>query len=80
MGRDCQIHDRQPRDQRQWQEAESHLREAEKALPQALEPLTLLRVDLLAAQDRLADARSLLSSARTKDPRNLRYRLALGHQ
>ncbi|MGP0065145.1 MAG: tetratricopeptide repeat protein [Isosphaeraceae bacterium] len=68
---------RQPRDQRQWQEAEAHLREAQRALPQALESLTLLRADLLAAQDRLEDARSLVSAARAKDPRNLRYRLAL---
>ena len=45
--------------------------------PQAVEPLALLRVDMLAAQDRLEDARSLLSSAQAKDPRNLRYRLAL---
>ena len=37
----------------------------------------LLRADMLAAQDRLDDARSLLSSAQAKDPRNLRYRLAL---
>ena len=66
---------RQPRGQRDWREAERYLREAEKALPQAVESLTLLRVDLLAAQDRLDDARSLLSWALAKDPRNLRYRL-----
>ena len=65
------------RDQRNWQEVERHLREAEKALPEAVEPLTLLRLDMLAAQDRLEDARSLLSSAQAKDPRNLQYRLAL---
>ena len=53
------------------------MREAEKALPQALEPLTLLRVDMLAARDRLEEARSLLASAQAKDPRNLPYRLAL---
>ena len=34
-------------------------------------------LDMLAAQDRLDDARSLLSSALAKEPRNLRYRLAL---
>ncbi len=68
---------RQPRDQRNWQEVERHLREAEKALPQAVEPLALLRLDMLAAQDRLEDARSLLASVQAKDPRNLRYRLAL---
>ena len=68
---------RAPRDPRTWQDVERHLREAEKALPQSVEPLTLLRVDMLAAQDRLEDARSLLASAQAKDPRNLRYRLAL---
>ena len=68
---------RQPRDRRNWQEVEGHLREAEKALPQAVELLNLLRLDLLAAQDRLEDARSLLSSLQAKDPRNLRYRLTL---
>src|SRR5271157_2273740 len=68
---------RQPEDQRNWQEVEQYLREAEKALPQAVEPLTFLRVDMLAARDRLEDARSLLASAQAKDPRNLPYRLAL---
>ena len=68
---------RQPGDQRNWQEVERYLREAEKALPQAVEPLTFLRVDMLAARDHLEDARSLLASAQAKDPRNLPYRLAL---
>ena len=39
--------------------------------------MTLLRVDMLAARDRLEDARSLLASAQAKDPKNLKYRLAL---
>ena len=56
---------------------ERSLREAEKSLPQAVEPLTLLRVNMLAARDRLEDARSLLAAAQAKDPRNLNYRLAL---
>ena len=68
---------RQPRNQQNWQEVERYLREAEKALPQAVEPLTLLRVDMLTARDRLEDARSLLAAAQAKDPRNLPYRLAL---
>src|SRR5271157_1657947 len=68
---------RQPRDQRNWQEVEHALVQAEKALPREVEGLILLRVDLLVAQDRLADALSLLSSARAKDPRSLRYRLGL---
>ena len=68
---------RAPRDPRTWQDVERHLREAEKALPQSVEPLTLLKVDMLAARDRLEDARSLLGSAQAKDSRNLQYRLAL---
>jgi tetratricopeptide (TPR) repeat protein len=56
---------------------ERQLREAENALPEAVEPLILLRLDVLAAQGRLDDARSLLSSALAKEPRNLRYRLSL---
>src|SRR5271165_2508952 len=68
---------RPPRDPRTWQDVERHLRAAEKALPDAAEPLTFLKVDMLAARDRLEDARSLLASAQAKDPRNLKYRLAL---
>ena len=68
---------RTPRDPRTWQDVERHLRAAEKALPQAVEPLALLKVDMLAARDRLVEARLLLASAQAKDPRNLRYRLAL---
>ena len=68
---------RQPRDQRNWQEVEHALIQAEKALPREIEKLVLLRVDLLLAQNRLEDAMSVLSSARAKDPRNLQYRLAL---
>ena len=68
---------RQPKERRNWQEVEQSLKESEKALPQAVEPIVLMRLDLLAAQDRLDDARSLLSTSLAKDPRNLRYRLAL---
>src|SRR5271157_4515729 len=68
---------RQPRDQRNWQEVEHALVQAEKALPREIEKLVLLRVDLLLAQDRLANSLSVLSSAQAKDPRNLQYRLAL---
>ena len=68
---------RQPGDRQSWQEVDKYLSEAEKALPQSVESVTLLRADMLAARDRLPEARSLLSSAQTKDPRNLRYRLAL---
>ena len=72
-----QKYSRQPPDQRDWRKVEVQLRDAEKVLPQAVEPLLLLRADLLAAQDRVDDALSLLESARAKDPRNLRYRLGL---
>jgi cellulose synthase operon protein C len=68
---------RQPGHQRNWQEVERYLSEAEKSLPQAIEPLTLLRLDMLAARGRLENARSLLAAAQAKDPRNLQYRLAL---
>ena len=68
---------RQPEYLRDWPEVERSLREAEKALPQSVESLTLLRLDVLAARDRLEDARALLSAALAKDPKNLKYRLAL---
>ena len=68
---------RQPREQRNWQDVEHALTQAEKALPRETEPLMLLRVDLLLAQDRLANAMAVLSAARAKHPRNLQYRLAL---
>ena len=68
---------RPPPDPRLWKEAERQLGTAEKALPGAVERLTFLKVDLLAAQDRLDEARALLAAAQAKDSRNLRYRLAL---
>ena len=68
---------RQPRDLRNWQEVEHALVQAEEALPREIEKLVLLRVDLELAQDRLANALSVLSSAQAKDPQNLQYRLAL---
>ena len=74
---------RQARNQRNWQEVEQALLQAEKALHTEKTPssetqkLVLLRADLLLAQDRPADALSVVSAAQRKDPRNLRYRLAL---
>jgi cellulose synthase operon protein C len=68
---------RHPRDQRNWPEVEQQLREAEKALPKAVEPLTLLRLDMLAAQGRMDDARAILVAVLAKDPKNLRYRITL---
>jgi tetratricopeptide (TPR) repeat protein/predicted TPR repeat methyltransferase len=70
---------RQPRDRQDWPDVERQLRAAEQAPPQAraVEPLTLLRADMLAAQDNLEAARSLLAAAQAKEPRNLRYRLVL---
>jgi cellulose synthase operon protein C len=68
---------RQPANQQNWQEVERYLNEAGEALPQSAESFTLLRADMLAARARWADARLLLTSAHTKDPRNLRYRFAL---
>ena len=40
---------RQPTEQRNWPDVEQQLREAEKALPQDVESLALLRLDVLAA-------------------------------
>ncbi len=68
---------RLPIDQRRWKHVETELGEAEKILPQANEPLILMRVDLLAAQNRLDDAWAFLSSAQKKAPRNLQFRLVL---
>jgi cellulose synthase operon protein C len=68
---------RQPKDRRNWPEVEQALKEAEQALPDSVESLTLLRVKLLTAQGRLDDARSFLSPILAKNPRNLRYRLML---
>jgi cellulose synthase operon protein C len=68
---------RPPQDAWTWQEVERQLRAAEKALPDAVERLILLKVDVLAARDCLDDARAVLVSAQAKDSRNLRYRLAL---
>ena len=68
---------RQPTERRNWQQVEQSLKQAEIALPHAVEPIVLMRLDMFAAQDRLEVARSLLSTALSKEPRNLRYRLAL---
>jgi tetratricopeptide (TPR) repeat protein len=91
---------RQPREQRDWREAEQQLQEAEKAALSAGLPrgtgfqpvseqatdkmpvplsaeLTVLRAELLTAQGRPDEARTLIEAARTQDPRDVRYRLAL---
>jgi tetratricopeptide (TPR) repeat protein len=67
---------RQPQDRRNWHEVERYLREAEKASPPDAEPITLLRFDVLVAQDRLTEAGKLLTRSLGKEPRNLPYRLA----
>ena len=67
----------QPRDQRNWGEVEAHLREAEQTLPGSVESLALLRVDVLAAQGRLDEARAHMMSVQAQDPQNVSYRLAL---
>ena len=68
---------RLPADRRDWLEVESQLRAAERALPGAAGPLTLLQAAMLVARDRPDQARSLLAAAQARDPRDLRYRLAL---
>ncbi len=68
---------RQPRDRRDWPEVEQRLIEVKRAWPQDTEPVVLLRVDVLAAQDRPGEARTLLARAIEKQPSNLAYRLAM---
>ena len=68
---------RLPRGKRNWREVEQQLAEAEKALPRSGERLLLAHVNILVAEDRLEDARALVSTALAKEPRNLRYRLLL---
>jgi tetratricopeptide (TPR) repeat protein len=68
---------RQPSEQRDWREAERQLEQAEEALPGQRQELTVLRADLLLAQGRPDEAVSLVETARTKEPRNVRYRVAL---
>src|SRR5271157_3687595 len=68
---------RLPQQERRWGEVEQRLQEAEKAVPKAVEDLTRLRADLLAAQNREEEARRVLTAAQLKDPRNLNYSLAL---
>ena len=67
---------RQPRDQRNWLAAEQAVQQAQKARPDAVESLTLLRAELLEAEERAEEARALIASAQAKNPRNLPYRLA----
>jgi tetratricopeptide (TPR) repeat protein len=67
---------RQPRDRRNWNEVERQLGEAEKNLPRSVEPLALLRADILIEQERFDEAGALLAAAQARDPRNLKYRLA----
>ena len=68
---------RLPEPQRHWPEVERRLHEAERTMPKAVEDLTRLRADLLAAQNRVEEARTVLMIAQRNDPRNLNYRLAL---
>jgi tetratricopeptide (TPR) repeat protein len=68
---------RLPKAQQRWDEVERRLREAEEANPQAVESLTLYRANMLAAQNRLDEARTLLTTAQATDPKNLKFRLLL---
>jgi tetratricopeptide (TPR) repeat protein len=68
---------RQPSEQRNWHEVEQRLQQAEKALPTKTEESTLLRADLLMAQGRLDEARTLVEAARSKEPSKVSYRIAL---
>jgi predicted Zn-dependent protease len=66
----------QPKERRNWQEVERYLQQAEAANSHDGEKITLLRAQMLVAHDRLDDALALLSDMQTKEPRNLKYRLA----
>jgi tetratricopeptide (TPR) repeat protein len=68
---------RQPNDLRKWQDVEQKLQQAEKAVPEKTEELTLLRAELLKAQGRPEDARKLVEAARTREPKSVGYRLEL---
>ena len=68
---------RRPGQERNWQVAEQAVQEAQKARPEAIQSLTLLRADLLEGQGRGEEARAIIAAAHAKDPRNLSYRLAL---
>jgi tetratricopeptide (TPR) repeat protein len=57
----------QPADKRDWSPIEAMLKAAEKAVPDSLQ-LTLLRAQLLAVQNHLADAAALLQKAQRKAP------------
>ena len=62
---------------RRWQEVDRRLKEAEQAIPTAVEELTLLRADLLSAQGRAQEAEKVLAAALANSPRNVKYRVAL---
>ncbi len=69
---------RQPWGQaRELAEVELYLAEAEKRTAPVRRAAGPAFADLLAAQNRLEEARSLLAAARAKEPGKLRYRLAL---
>ena len=68
---------RLPQGQRRWQEVEQRLQEAKKVAAGSMQELTLLCADLLAAQNRVAEARKLLATAQADDPHQINYRLAL---
>lgn len=67
---------RTPPNVRDWTPTEKALEEAEKALPDAPET-TLLRTEMLLAQERPADAEKLLADARAKNPKQLAFLNAL---
>src|SRR5271157_311914 len=68
---------RQPVDQRNWAEVEKRLNEAEKTRPEDKEVATMLRADMLTGKGQIAGARSLLGTAKAREPKNLKYRVAL---
>lgn len=66
---------RAPRE-RNWTAVERVLDQAEKGIPDTTQ-ITILRADVLAAQDRLGEAERLLQEARQKNPKQSEFLVAL---
>jgi tetratricopeptide (TPR) repeat protein len=68
---------RLPSDQRHWQALEQRLLDVGKAMPSSAETVILLRVEILAAQNRSAEALKILENAAIEHPKSLRFRIAI---
>jgi tetratricopeptide (TPR) repeat protein len=68
---------RQAREKRNWQSVKMSFEKARQRNPMAADALDVLGAELLAAQDRLEEARQLVSKAVSRSPKNLGFRLIL---